>query len=326
MREPAREPSASGADGAEPAALPGSRALLERLLAALETPGVGPAAAPHEQLAADAVWLAVSALGERARPGLERVLDGSFWRRLLRPGESTGAPGGSTDRARAAVALLLLEAAADPDIGAAERVAAALACLALGCADPDAGAAVQRGLGDLRLLDLVRQIPVAARVRALAMEFRFRNLERRLPAAFVARVQDLLERLDAEALLAVRLLDRTGARRGDVGLQALVRSASPRLTSMARALARADGPMADPAALAAACAAEAPDLWGRWTGPAATEQAVATYAELKAALAGSPFRLLPGGRSGYGVAPASNGAGRARAKRPRAKRRSRGGR
>lgn len=110
------------------------------------------------------------------------------------------------------MALILLRAAGEPDGGAAQRTAAALACTALGVADPDAGAAVQRGLGDLRLLGSYSTVPVAARVRAWPSSPL--PEPRAAPAAkFVARVQDLLERLDAESLLAVRLARTASAPR-----------------------------------------------------------------------------------------------------------------
>jgi hypothetical protein len=275
---------------------------------------LGADGAPHEQLALDAVWLALTALGERVRAPLAELVAGTFWEAVLQgrwpePGTDplSPAPVGTAGRPRVAVALVLLRAAGEPDGGAAERTAAALACTALGVADPDAGAAVQRGLGDLRLLELVSTVPVAARVRSLALEFRYRNLERRLPAKFVARVQDLLERLDAESLLAVRLADCLGpARREGTAIAALVRSASPRVTSLTRALSRAaardDGPLRTREALLEACLAEAPDTWRRFDRAQGLREVELAYEALGRALEGSSFALLPGGRKGFGLA------------------------
>lgn len=289
---------------------------------------LGADGAPHEQLALDAVWLALMALGERVRAPLEEVVAGTFWEAVLQgrwpePGTEplSPAPVGTAGRPRVAVALILLRAAGEPDGGAAERTAAALACTALGVADPDAGAAVQRGLGDLRLLELVSTVPVAARVRSLALEFRYRNLERRLPAKFVARVQDLLERLDAESLLAVRLADCLGPSRREVtAIAALVRSASPRVTSLTRALSRAAardaGPLRSREALLDACLAEAPDTWRRFDRAQGLREAEAAYAALAGALEGSSFSLLPGGKQGFGLARATTRAAKSR-KKPR---------
>ncbi len=274
---------------------------------------LGADGAPHEQLALDAVWLALTALGERVRAPLEQVVAGTFWEAVLQgrwpePGTEplSPAPIGTAGRPRVAVALILLRAAGEPDGGAAERTAAALACTALGVADPDAGAAVQRGLGDLRLLELISTVPVAARVRSLALEFRYRNLERRLPAKFVARVQDLLERLDAESLLAVRLADCLGPSRREVtAIAALVRSASPRVTSLTRALSRAAArgeELRTREALLEACLAEAPDTWRRFDRAQGLREVELAYAALAGALEGSSFSLLPGGRKGFGLA------------------------
>lgn len=289
---------------------------------------LGADGAPHEQLALDAVWLALTALGERVRAPLEEVVAGTFWEAVLQgrwpePGTEplSPAPVGTAGRPRVAVALVLLRAAGEPDGGAAERTAAALACTALGVADPDAGAAVQRGLGDLRLLELVSTVPVAARVRSLALEFRYRNLERRLPAKFVARVQDLLERLDAESLLAVRLADCLGpARREVTAIAALVRSASPRVTSLTRALSRAAArgeALRSREALLDACLAEAPDTWRRFDRAQGLREAEAAYAALAGALEGSSFSLLPGGKQGFGLAREAQAA--KSKKRPRAR-------
>lgn len=105
----------------------------------------------------------------------------------------------------------LLACAADVQVGAAERALCALACVALGSADPPSGLLLQPGLGGLRLLEIVEQIPVAAQIRQLLLEFRHTPLDREVPATFLARIEDLLERFDGEKLTAVRLADRVPA-------------------------------------------------------------------------------------------------------------------
>ncbi|MCO5172393.1 MAG: hypothetical protein M9894_39350 [Planctomycetes bacterium] len=203
---------------------------------------------PRAALADEAAWLALMALGGRVRGDLERLLAGTWWADARReapddaPAPAAGAPE-SARRIRAALALLLREQAAERDTGAAERATAALACVALGCADPAAGRLLQQGLAHLELLDIVKQIPIAARVRALALEFRFRRLGA-VPARFVAKVQDLLERLDREGLLAVALRDRAApeARSHDLFRLALA-DGDPGLKALLDALAAAERPL-----------------------------------------------------------------------------------
>lgn len=110
-----------------------------------------------------------------------------------------------------AVGRGLLACAADAQVGAAERALCALACVALGSADPPSGLLLQPGLGGLRLLEIVDQIPIAAQIRQLLLEFRHTPLDREVPATFLARIEDLLERIDGEKLTAVRLTDRVAA-------------------------------------------------------------------------------------------------------------------
>lgn len=266
---------------------PPERRLVDAVLALA---GLGRGGDPRAALADEAAWLALMALGGRVAGDLERLLAGTWW--AGRAGPAAGPadvvadaadddePGEVTSagRARAALALLLREQAAERDTGAAERATAALACVALGCADPAAGRLLQQGLAHLELLDIVKQIPIAARVRALVLEFRFRRLGA-VPARFVARVQDLLERLDREGLLAVALRDRAApeaqARElfhlaladGDPGLKALLdalTAAGRPLT--ARELAPALGDGATARAVGTACARLARALeGGPWT-------------------------------------------------------------
>jgi hypothetical protein len=245
---------------------------------------------PRGALAEDATWLALMTLGARTRDDLVRLLDGSYWSDVVgvvAPAAATTTPPGP-GRVRTALALILRAQAAERDTGAAERAAAALACVALGCADPAVGQLLQQGLAQLELLDIVKQIPVAARVRTLALEFRFRRLDA-LPARFVARVQDLLERLDREGLFAVALRDRTSpeARAAALRLAALA-GGDARQASLLAALRRAPGPLgAD--ALVAACAAEAPGLWSN--GAAGRRAVTAALERLAQALDGLPLTL-----------------------------------
>lgn len=256
---------------------PPERRLVDAVLALA---GLGRGGDPRAALADEAAWLALMALGGRVAGDLERLLAGTWWAGHAVAGDVEGEPGEVTSagRARAALALVLREQAAERDAGAAERATAALACVALGCADPATGRLLQQGLAHLELLDIVKQIPIAARVRALVLEFRFRRLGA-VPARFVARVQDLLERLDREGLLAVALRDRAApeaqARElfhlaladGDPGLKALLdalTAAGRPLT--ARELAPALGDGATARAVGAACARLARALeGGPWT-------------------------------------------------------------
>lgn len=248
---------------------------------------------PRGALADDAVWLALMALGGRVRDGLARLLAGTFW---------GGAAPADAARARGALALLLREQAADVDAGAAERTTATLACVALGCADEAAGRLLQQGLAQLELLSVVRQIPVAARVRRLALEFRFRRLDA-LPARFVARVQDLLERLDQEALLAVTLRDRAAPEaRSRALFHAALAGGDPRLGGLLEALLRAGRPVA---------ARELARVWGQG---ADARQVAAACGRLARALDGGPWALSRArGRWGL-VSSTRAGAGSARAR------------
>lgn len=267
------------------------RALIEAVLARA---GLAHEGEPRAALADDAVWLALMALGGRARPALRRLLAGTFW--ADEPGRDAPAPappGRPLDpgRVRVALALILRDRAADRETGAAERTASALACVALGCADAAAGRVLQQGLAQLELLDIVRQVPVAARVRRLALEFRFCRLDA-IPARFVARVQDLLERLDREALLAVSLRDRASPEERS---RALLRSAlvggDPRLGALLEALARAGRPLA---------ARELARVWG---GGSDARQAAAACGRLARALDGGPWRVRKA-KGGWTLEPA----------------------
>jgi hypothetical protein len=214
------------------------RDLVERALARA---ALGASVDPRGALAEEAAWLALLALGARVREDLEALAAGRWWARA--GGLEPDAQAAEDDaRARLALGLLLRQHAADREVGAGERAVSALAAVALGCADAEAGRALQAGLSQLDLLDIVRQIPVAARVRALALEFRFRRLGERLPAKFVGRVQDLLERLDREGLLGVALRDRASPEERQRALveAALARAPRPRRRA-ARKAPRAAG-------------------------------------------------------------------------------------
>lgn len=155
---------------------------------------------PRAALAETAVWLALVNLGPRTPQELAA---------LALP------PAAEPLVARVAVGVLLERCAADVLVGAAERALCALASVALGCADPAAGRELQPGLGGLRLLEIVEQIPVAAQIRLLLLEFRHLRLAPEVPAAFLARVEDLLERFDVERLTGARLEDRAPPPRED---------------------------------------------------------------------------------------------------------------
>lgn len=170
---------------------------------------------PRAALAETAVWLALANLGPRAAQELAAL----------------GIPPGADALvARVGVGVLLQRCAADVLVGAAERALCALASVALGCADPATGRELQPGLGGLRLLEIVEQIPVAAQIRLLLLEFRHLRLAPEVPAAFLARVEDLLERFDVERLTGARLEDRAPPPRED----ALARVQAARSKGLAR--------------------------------------------------------------------------------------------
>jgi hypothetical protein len=269
------------------------REQVERVLARV---AFGQDGDPRGAHADDAAWLALTALGARVKDEVERLLAGTWWQERLR-GERVDAGDGAGGRDRVALALLLRAHAADRETGAAERTACALACLAIGCADEEAGRALQHGLAHLDLLDIVKQIPVAARVRTLALEFRFRRLGDRLPAKVVARVQDLLERFDREGLLGVALRDRASPEQRARALEVVaLAGGDPALASLLRALLR--GP-ADAKTLAAACADDAPAAW-----PKADARAVArACGRLAKALADGPWRVRKQGATWALVSP-----------------------
>ena len=276
-------------------------ALAGRTIAAL---GLDDSQGGLAHLAESALWLALLNQGDALRDDLEALLDGAAWDPLF---------GGAAPRVvrpdlnRAALGLLLQRRAGAPDAGAAERTLAALAALCLACVDPDTGRRLQRGFGRLKLLDVVEQIPTALPTRMLALEFRHMGLaDAPIPPAFVARLEDVFERLDALGLLRVRLSDLPGAvtDTADGLLEALLITCAPSQRTLARVLFQATAPHEDPQTLLAACASASPAVWSSEEHPSAMLERA--YASLVAALADTPFALSPPGRGRYGLArPAS---------------------
>ena len=265
---------------------------------------------PQQQLTEAALWLAIVNLGEHVRPELERLLAGETWR-VLRP--KAGAVC-SPALNRIALGLVLQELAATPASGTAERVLSALAVMALGCADPEAGLRLQRGFGKLRLLELVDQIPVAAQVRTLTLEFRNLPLRRKLrageepvPVAFAARVEDLLDRLDAESLLRFAIADQPGRREEALGLSeeglvaALIGSRAPTLHALLEVLLAAEATCGSGETLLARCHEHAPTVWGP-ASEAELAELGRRYDELRQILTTTPFSLRPRAGGEWGLA------------------------
>ena len=260
---------------------------------------LGERGTPAELLAEAALWLALANLEHATGEDLEAICDGTWWRSRF-PVANDDANADPPALARTATGRVLLRCAAEPEVGAAERAAAALGVVALGCADAEVGLSLQRGLGNLRLLDIVQQIPLAARIRTLAQEFRHHPLERELPGAqFLARVEDLLERLDREQLLARGLRDRPRDE-AVADLQALLRTRSPHQLSLGRVLL-AGAWFADREALLDACLADAPRLWGRLPRDAGARRVESLYGELRARLERTSWALRPRSGGGYGL-------------------------
>jgi len=265
--------------------------LIERVLAHL---GLDRRETGRDALAEDAAWLALRGLDGRCDAELEALLGDDYWSHAL-PGLRAG-PGSEGIRlGRTALGLLLVRQGADPTGGSAERTACTLAALALGCADPDVGAGLQGALAGVRLLQVASQIPVAAQVRQLAFEFRHVAL-RPPPTSFMARVEDALERFDAEHLLPVLLADRRTHDPQSEHLQALAQTRSPTLLSLARVLL-AHPRFADAEAALEACRLDAP---ATWRDPGARARLETAYGKLRGLLADTPYALCPRGR-GYGV-------------------------
>ncbi|MEZ6186769.1 MAG: hypothetical protein R3F62_17390 [Planctomycetota bacterium] len=262
--------------------------LVERVLAhlALDRRESG-----RDVLAEDAAWLALQALDGRCDEELAGFLRGEAWSEVL------GGPAGDDGArlGRTALGLLLVREGADPSGGSAERTACTLAALALGCADPDVGGGLQPALARVRLLDVASQIPIAAQVRELAFEFRHLVL-RPTPTAFLARLEDLLERFDAEQLLPWCLADRRAQQAQDAHLEALTQTRAPTLISLARVLLAGAG-FPDGASLLVACQADAAETW---RDPGALGRLEAAYGKLRRLLADTPYALAPRG-VGYGL-------------------------
>ncbi|MCA8925052.1 MAG: hypothetical protein KDD82_24795 [Planctomycetes bacterium] len=270
--------------------------LIERVLAhlALDRRESG-----RDALAEDAVWLALRALEGRCDDDLQALLEGDYWSQAL-PGLAPAESGEEGLRlGRTALGLLLVREGADPAGGSAERTACTLAALALGCADPDVGRGLQAALATIRLLDVTRQIPVATHVRQLAFEFRHLDL-RPPPTDYMARIEDALERFDAEQLLPTVLADRRPHDPLSVHLQALAQTRSPTLLSLARVLL-AHARFPDGASTLAACRRDAP---ATWRDPGALARLERAYGQLRGLLADTPYALCPRGE-GYGVARAA---------------------
>lgn len=271
--------------------------LVARVLAHVD---LSEADSPHMHLAESAVWLALSNLGDRVRDDLVLLLAGDAWRCVRADRAVTDPP-----LQRLALGLLLQREAAAPGAGVAARAAAALAAVALGCADPRAGAGLQRGFARLRLLEITEQIPVALPIRMLALEFRHLTLPAVIPSDFVARVEDLLDRLDAQALLPVALSDHPDERSadapGEAHLEALLQTRAPSLRSLARVLFAVPTPFASAEALLAVLREDAPASWDLPAEEGAHALAL-RYASLSERLVDTPFALLsPESGSGFGV-------------------------
>ncbi|MGE0706815.1 MAG: hypothetical protein AB7N76_06380 [Planctomycetota bacterium] len=267
----------------------------EQVEQAIACLGLAEAESAHQHLAEAAIWLALSNLDLELNEGLGAWLEGSAWAPL--------APGRGPLRdpllQRVALGLLLQRGARMPGAPAAARVAAALGAAALTCADPAAGIRLQRGFASLGLLPVTEQVPVALPVRALVLELRHLDLRAGVPAGFVARIEDLLDRLDATGLLGIRLSDHPDVREDErLPLwEALLATRAPTLIGLARLLFESQ-PLPDLGALIAALREDgvilSPD------DEAARAQIAARYATVRARLAGTPFALLDPAQ-GYGL-------------------------
>lgn len=263
---------------------------------------------PRGVLAETAIWLALENLGPRAGEELAAARSGSWWSAAWPDGAEALAPHPPPLLVRIAVGVVLQRCAGNFVLGASERTLCALASVALGCADPEAGRALQPGLGGLGLLELIDKIPVAAQVRTLLLEFRHLRLDQDVPAPFVARIEDLLERFDREKLTAARLEDRLpGPREAEeLRMAALVRSRSPRLLGLLRVLLRAPGGFTELEPLLAACREDAPAAWEMVVDGRAAAALESAYGQLRERLQGTSLRLKPRAE-GWGIST-SDGA------------------
>lgn len=259
--------------------------------------GLAEAERTHDHLAETALWLALANLDMELGQALEDWLAGHAWDHLF-PKAATGGfqPGALQTPAlqRLALGLLLLAAARRPGTPASARAMAALASVALGCADPPTGRRLQPACAELGLLPLTEQVPVALPIRQLVLEFRHLDLRQSPSPAFVARIEDLLDRLDRTELLGVRLQDHPAARADSAQAwwTALVGSRSPTLVLLAR-LTLAEGIQEDAALLEAL--AERDPSWSLEGASARLESLRATLAER---LADTPLGDTPLGAQG----------------------------
>jgi hypothetical protein len=268
-------------------------ALAGRLLGVL---GFGEADTAYEHLAEQALWLTALNADDKLVVELEQLLAGAAWDPVFGDRDQPPAISGPFMQ-RLALGILLQRRTADKGPGAAQRTLAALAALALCCADPKVGRRLRRGFGRLDLMAVTEQIPVAMRVRMLALEYRhLPPNDAPPPPLFVARVEDLLERLDGLRLLAHTLDEIPGAvtEPRDAMLEALVPPRSAALRTLARVLLAAPAPFEEPAQVLAACVESAPDVWG----DADVGELERRYVELCAILLHGPFVLLEDGRFG----------------------------
>lgn len=291
------EPEDSFRLGERPADMASARHA-HRVERVIEELGLAEAESAHQHLAEAAVWLALMNLELELEEPLEDWLLGLSWEAIA-PGRASRDP----FLQRLALGLVLQEGARQPGAPAAARALAALATLALGCADPAAGARLQRGCASLGLLPLVDQVPVALPIRALALEFRHLPLGEGPPPAFVARIEDLLDRLDATGLLGVRLSDHPAVR-DDPALprwEALLHTRAPSLLGLARVLLAQPTPWSGLAELQAALEAEGYPVP---EDPSRAEALLTRrYASLRRRLGDTPFALLDPSL-GYGLAEA----------------------
>ncbi|MBL4845530.1 MAG: hypothetical protein JKY65_08395 [Planctomycetes bacterium] len=192
--------------------------------------GLAEAERAHDHLASTALWLALANLDVELGPSIERWLAGSAWDHVFPDAPQTPA------LQRLALGLSLLDAARRPGTPASARALAGLAAVALGCANPPTGRRLQPACAELGFLPLTEQVPVALPIRQLILEFRHLDLRQSPAPAFVARVEDLPDRLDRTELLGVRLTDHPAAilDPSSAWWTALVGSRSPSLALLAR--------------------------------------------------------------------------------------------
>ena len=292
------EPAEGGSEGeAEegPPARPAIRGYLvehlRRVGAVTARLGLAEAERSHDHLAETALWLALANLDLELGPFMERWLAGRAWEHLFAgAGEVTPAEGPLArlqvpSLQRLALGLALLDAARRPGTPASARALAALAAVALGCADPPTGRRLQPAAAELGLLPLTEQIPVALPIRQLVLEFRHLNLRQDPGPAFMARIEDLLDRIDRTDLLGVRLQDHPAvvADPAQAWWTALVGSRSPSLILLAR-LTLAEG-IADEGELLDALAARD----SAWAEAGAETRLRALRATLAERLADTPL-------------------------------------